>query len=208
MQNGDPLDSVIEKYTAASPGPSREMLAEWVARYPQYKEDLTDFTIDWTLASPITPPPVEESGETSTAMARHMEIVRAILDGQAPSTRGLEPIRSLVAEARERGLSRKEFAAALDLSIALVDKLDRRLVRYRTIPAAIVASLSRVLATGTERVALYLEGPPLLPQGASYRAEQAPAVPEAQDFAEAVSSDRTLTPERKEELLALANESE
>lgn len=196
------LDGIIDEYAASSPGPSREMLAEWVQRYPQYKEELTDFTVNWTVASPIAPPSVEETEETREAATRHMGIVRAILDGQAVPAGEVAPIRGLVAEARTRGLSRKELASALDLSIALVDKLDRRLVSYRTIPAAIVDSISRLLGAGAEQVALYLQGPPLLPQSASYRAEQAPSVPEAQSFAEAVSSDRTISPERKRQLLA------
>jgi hypothetical protein len=177
------------------------MLAVWVSRYPQYRDELTDFTANWTAATPITTPQFEAVDETSRTAARHMGIVRAMLDKYAQSPSEHAPIRGLVAEAQARGLSRKEMASALDLSIALIDKLDRRLVRYRTIHDAVVESIARLLATGTQQIALYLQGPPLLPRAASYRAEQAPAVPEAQDFAEAVSSDRTISPERKNELL-------
>jgi hypothetical protein len=60
-----------------------------------------------------------------------------------------------------------------------------------------------LLATGTKSIERYLQGPSLLPQVASYRSEQAPAVPPAQDFADAVRSDRTISDQRKQELLAM-----
>ena len=201
------VDSIIEQYVASSPGPSREILARWVERYPQYAEALAEFTVNWTAATPLAPPAANDTEHAASAAARHRGLVQAVLDRQALRPEDAAPLRGLVAEAQARGLSRREMAAALDLSIALVDRLDRRLVRYQTIPAAILESISRLLSTGTQQVARYLQGAPLLPTAASYRSEQAPAVPQAQDFAAAVEADRTLSPERKRQLLAMADES-
>jgi hypothetical protein len=201
------VDSIIEQYAASSPGPSREMLARWVERYPQYAQALAEFTVNWTAAAPLTPPALNATEQAESAIARHRGLVQAVLDRQAPALVDAAPLLGLVVAAQARGLTRKEMAAALDLSIALVDRLDRRLVRYQTIPAAIVEAISRLLSTGTQQVARYLQGAPLLPTSASYRSEQAPSVPEAQDFAAAVEADRTLSPERKRQLLAMADES-
>ena len=40
------LDDVIEQYAAE--GPSYDALNEWARRYPEYREELADFTIRWS----------------------------------------------------------------------------------------------------------------------------------------------------------------
>ncbi|MFL5733042.1 MAG: hypothetical protein ACJ78Q_07545 [Chloroflexia bacterium] len=198
------LDSIIEEYLASSPGPNREILARWVRLYPQYERELTELTANWTVIAPGAPPPIGDIAEHRQAAARHMNMAQAILDRSvAQSQAAPAPLKGLVAAGQARGLSRKQLAATLGLSIALVEKLDRRLIDYATIPAAIVESISRTLATGKDAVERYLQGPSLLPQAASYKAGKAPTVPPPQSFAEAVESDRTLPEERKRALLGM-----
>ena len=44
------VQQVLDAYFEASSKPSREILAEWIARYPQYKRELIDFTVGWIQA--------------------------------------------------------------------------------------------------------------------------------------------------------------
>lgn len=41
------LDDVLDAYSEASEIPSREILAEWIARYPQFEHELIEFTVAW-----------------------------------------------------------------------------------------------------------------------------------------------------------------
>jgi hypothetical protein len=54
-REGSPLDNIIEEYAASSPGPSYDLLARWVKLYPQYERELTEFTVNWTVAAPTSP---------------------------------------------------------------------------------------------------------------------------------------------------------
>lgn len=208
--DGDQLDQVIDNYIASAGGPNYETMLAWIKRYPQYEREIIDLTVDWFVTERIAPALGEEDDELTKATAeRHRSIIREIVDRYAampgavpvPVEAGLE---GLLAEAKARGISRKQLADAARLSIPLIDKLDRRLIRYSTIPRTIVESIAQLLGRQAEAVSQYLQGAPLLPAGASYRAEEAPSLPEAQDFSEAVQGDRTLSPARKRELLEMS----
>lgn len=205
--DGNMLDLVLEEYAATSDGPSYLMLVDWVRRYPQYTRELTNFTAAWTLAAPVSPPSIDTREEHATTLTRHVGIVRSMLDSQTEAAQMVdEAITGLVAEAQAKGLSRRRLAAALDLSIPLVDKLDRRLLRYTSIPAEIIDAVAGTLNRGRASVESYLQGAPLLPVGASYRADEAPALPPQEEFADAVRSDDQLVSKRKRELLEMAAE--
>ncbi len=208
-QDGDQLDQVIDNYIASAGGPNYETMLAWIKRYPQYEREIIDLTVDWFVAERTAPALGEEDDElTEATVERHRAIIRDMVDRYA-TLPGTVPvpvevgIEGLLAEAKARGISRKDLAAATRLSIPLIDKLDRRLIRYSTIPRNIVESIANLLGRQAEAVSQYLQGAPLLPASASYRAEEAPSLPEAQDFSEAVQGDRTLSPERKRELLEM-----
>jgi len=112
-------------------------------------------------------------------------------------------LRGLLSEARARGLSNLQFANQTNLSIALVTKLDLRLIRFASIPNQVIEDLANALDCIAERVKAYLQGNPLLPADAYFKADEAPTVPEQQDFFEEVRADTSLSEERRRRLLAM-----
>jgi len=43
------LETILEAYAAAAPGPSKATLAAWIREYPQFAQELTAFTASWQL---------------------------------------------------------------------------------------------------------------------------------------------------------------
>ncbi len=92
--------------------------------------------------------------------------------------------------------------------MALIRKLDRRLLRYASIPQEAIDLLAQTLRQQISVITQYLQGGPTLAQGASYRSEKAPALVEQEDFFEAVRNDRTLSDEQRHFWLSLSDSHE
>jgi hypothetical protein len=43
------LDSILEEFVASLHEPDHAQLTEWVKRYPQYEQQLTDFAANWSV---------------------------------------------------------------------------------------------------------------------------------------------------------------
>ncbi len=113
------------------------------------------------------------------------------------------PISGLFAEGKARGMTNFKLADAAELSIALITKLDRRLIDFLTIPGQVIQDLARALERSVESVSQYLQGPPLIPSRAEFKAEQTPRVTRVEDFYEAVRRDKSLSEARRQRLLAM-----
>jgi hypothetical protein len=109
----------------------------------------------------------------------------------------------ILSKARELGLSTVEFANVTELSVALVTKFDRRLIEFSSIPREVLKRLSEVLNVSAAEPEMYLQQGAAFAVGAEYKADEAPTLPEKQDFFEAVTSDKTLSEQRRAHLLSL-----
>ena len=112
----------------------------------------------------------------------------------------------ILAVGAERGLSLVQLANATELSVALITKLDRRLIIFRSIPEWVLQKLSEVLGRAREAVGDYLRQGAAFAAGAEYHADEAPTLPEQQDFFEAVLADKTISEPRRKFLLGLRSE--
>jgi hypothetical protein len=110
----------------------------------------------------------------------------------------------LMGRAREVGLNISQVAERSQLSVTLVGLLDRRLVRFASIPGEVVQELAAALQTQVASIADYLQQTPAFAPSASFRADEAPSLPGTQDFADAVRQDPMLDPNRRAALLRLA----
>lgn len=202
----DELEDVLNAYMAAASTPNAESLAEWIRRYPQYERELTEFAVAWSRTRWF-PAVQRPSDDDDTSAQRAMRTVQAVLHEKAaslPSSQQQQhPIDSLLAEARSHGLSMDQLADRIELSAALVRKLDRRLIRYVSMPLAVIENLAGVVERQVLAVARYLDGAPVAAQGARYRAERAPALADQEDFFDAVQNDPELSEERRGRWLAL-----
>lgn len=197
QHNGrEKLEDVLNYYTASVSEPSRAVLWEWIQRYPHYERELTEFTVSWTLMENLPMHPEAKEANEETLVRRGMSVVEQLLPED-------QPLAGLLSESKAQGLSLHELADATGLSPALVAKLDRRLIRLTTIPGEKIEALARTIRRVPEEVVSYLQGQPQFLAGAQYHAEEAPKLPEQQDFFEAVQEDRGLSEDRRRHLLAL-----
>jgi len=113
------------------------------------------------------------------------------------------PISGLFAEGKARGMTNFQLADAAELSIALITKLDRRLIDFLTIPGQVIQDLARALQRTVESVSHYLQGPPLIPLRAEFKAEQTPRITEVEGFFDAVRRDKSISETRRQRLLAM-----
>ncbi len=200
------LDDVLNAYAISDPGPGYASLAEWIRRYPHYERELTAFAADWALVTWLPTPASMQHVDEDVLVACGMSIVQHILQQQArPGQEEIPPLKGIVQEAKSLGLSANQLAERTQMSVSLVRKLDRRLIRYSTIPLQAIETFAHVIQHGSSIVADYLQGTPILPQGASYHAEQAPTLAEPEDFFEAVRRDMTMSQELRERWLSLAS---
>jgi hypothetical protein len=115
----------------------------------------------------------------------------------APSLSGL------LERANNLGLDPTTLADRTELSVSLVTKLDRRLIALAHIPIEVLETLASALQSTTDVLRTYLQQTPAFAKGARYRSNEKPAVPEQQDFFEAVKHDRSISEERRQQLLQL-----
>jgi hypothetical protein len=227
------LEVVLEAYADAEPGPSRATLVVWINRYPRFARELTDFTAQWQLlkwagdedeaatsasASEVLDEEQERMVLRGVSAAQSVffakRAARLALDNTASSTdasavsgtapQAVAPIQSLIAAARRVGLEYAALKERVGLSDALIQKLNRRLINPRSVPARVIEDIAAALQQHVEAVRRYLALEPTFALGAQHRASQAPMLPKApEDFFEAVRNDGTLSADRKTEILAL-----
>jgi hypothetical protein len=127
--------------------------------------------------------------------------------GQTPASERARVIPAgdlgLIDEANSKGLNNFQLADLSKLSIVLITKLDRRLIRYASIPRQVIEDIAGALQSTFERVSTYLQGGPLRPADAYYSAEDEPTLPEPRDFFDEVRTDPSISEERRERLLAM-----
>ncbi len=194
------LEDVLNDYVDSTPAPDHAILAEWVKRYPQYAQELIEFTVSWMQMETL-PPASDWSEADAERLIQAGHAIMPTITAQQLEQEETQPLSSLTAAAQ--GLNLQQIAERSALSPALVRKLDRRLIRPTRIPSEAIQALATTIQVPPREVARYLQGTAKLPQGASYRAEQAPTLAEPEDFFDAVRNDRSMSQELKERWLAL-----
>ena len=131
------LEDVLDAFVASDVNPN-EALDEWIRRYPEYEQELTDFAVSWSLMRSLPPAPDAEEVDENTLVLRGMSIVQNLLHSQPieSASESVVPFESLVAEGRVHGLEPRQLAQATKLGDSLLGKLNRRLIRYASIPAS------------------------------------------------------------------------
>jgi len=199
------LDEILDAYVAAAQIPNREVLREWIKKYPHYERELTDFTVAWI-----------QMEETSSANRGKPDIDHLVLkaistvqnlynDNESEKTSSQinnNSIEKLVAEAEVQGISQDQFAAQLKLSVNLLWKFDRHLIQYSSIPVELIENVAGVLQRGLQIVAEYFQRPPILAVNARYKAKRQPHVSKPTNFFDEVRNDTDLSNEDRAYWLA------
>ncbi len=213
------LDQVIEAYllrrgeATAGAGDdagevaraARDVLTEFMRRYPHAADALADFA---ATASIIENSPDTENQTESESLAQEESIVRR---GMEVATRLLAAHRTKIIsdetalltglrkEGEARGLTIQALASATHLTVPLLVKLDRRLIRFASIPRQVIERIGAELGRSFGTIATYLQGDSQFASQASFRADAAPQMPDQQDFFDAIETDLTMSEKQKDE---------
>lgn len=199
------LEDVLNEYVASSAEPNKEILEEWLHHYPQYEQELLDFTISWSLMEQLPPYPTKDEVDEETLVLRGMSIVQNLLHQRkiqdASDNKML--ITSLLEEGSKHGLGIPKLAELSRLSSTLIRKLDLRRILYTSIPDQAIHNIARVIQCSYPTVAHYLQGKPK-PMKALYKAQSRPTSSEQQeDFFDAVKNDFSMDEETRQYWLSL-----
>ena len=203
----DRLEDILDRMVASDIDPSSDDIADWIRQYPEFERELLGFAASWSLMKSLPSTNMPSLVDEETLVLRGMSIVQNLLHKQSdvqPVTP--ETIEGLIETGRSEGISPSRLASEAFLGIALLRKLDRRLIRFSTIPTEVTAALAAVLHREASAIASYLARPPTLAAGMRYRAEHAPELAEQEDFEAAVQMDPTMSSADRERWLALQRE--
>lgn len=184
---------------------ARALLSDFMRRYPHASRALEDFAAVESLieSSPdVESEPAEARRAEEAFVRRGMETVARLLAARRVAQAAREAATSLVGlkkEAEARGLTIQSLAAATRMTVSLLVKLDRRLIRFASIPRQAIERIATELGHSVETVAAYLQGDPQFASQASFRADAAPRMPDQQDFFDAVETDLTMSETQKDE---------
>lgn len=196
------LEDVFDALVAAQETPGPTVLDHWIREYPQFERELVDFMASWTLMNTAASSTAAQEGEAEEAVKdadplelRGMSIVQNLLHEVMRRDEKAARLDSLRAAAKAASMSLKDVARAAHIGDVVMRKLDRRLIRYASIPKQALGAVADALRCPVEAVALYLQRPPTFAAGAHYRADRPPQLAEPQDFIVAIQRDPTMTPE-------------
>jgi hypothetical protein len=198
-------DALLIAFDEAGPGAD---LSDWTRRHPEHAAELSRRGGPALGRRDDAVPPGRRTPAIAARDEAHLLTVAraAITSARAarrlrrqwrPVEKAAEPLASLLAAARARGLEPETVAERLELTAAYFWKLHRRLFAPDSIPRALVRSLAGMLDRTADEVAAYFERPPTLAAGASYRADTAPRPGNREDFAATLRADPELTPAQR-----------
>lgn len=197
------LEEVLEDYAAAtSSGNNLKILRLLTEKYPQFAADLADFAAARAVVK-FAPDEELSADEEKRFRESGLKNLREILGANDSITAPQNALQSLTDTAKEKGLSRKSFAVALGLSVSLVMYLEKRRLAFASIPKNLLRKISEVLETSEDLIASYLNQPPDLSTGASFKTNTRPEDLQPKTFVEAVREDQKLSIEDKRKLLEL-----
>ncbi len=169
-------------------------LASWIALYPAHAADLMAWAsaapiIDAAAGASVDPPDLERTLRSGRRVVAEARAVHAA------------PLAGLIAAAKARGWSAETLARRVGVGTSVMVKLDRRLIRFDTLPGRLFRAVGEALEVADEAVRAYLQRPPTLSPAASYKADRAPRVTSQQSFADAVRACGEMDAEQKQSWL-------
>lgn len=179
-----------EDRQTAAPTPLRD----WIARHPAHAEELARWAVDTPLLDCAAQRPADLAAEAHTlAIGRQVVAeMRARYLTVQPA-----PLKGLLETAKACGLTPKALAERLGVGLSTVAKLQQRHFRFASLPAEIIARAADALQVSVGQVRAYLQQPPTLAAGASYKSDSVPRAAAQEEFAQAIRSSRDMTEEQK-----------
>ena len=197
MSNERLLEDVLSDFGyEARSGDAPRIFGKYAKKYPNYYDELREYAVSLALLNHVDGAELSED-EQERYRLRGVEQLRAHLKKKPAS------VSSLTLLAKENGMDKRAFAAALGISISLLMYLEKRRLEVSSIPRRFVEMVAETLKTTEDSVAAYLAGGPELSHDTSFKSETRPEVSGQKDFLEVVKEDPGLTDRQRETLLNL-----
>jgi len=209
------LEDVLYAFSIAKPIPDAELLEEFIRRYPEYTEYLSDFAMeivkDSMIAGDLASPDAEQarkfqfSPSVTRAMSRFQNAL--YISQQKEKAESVPPPnRTVIIENPFEKLTRQEIrdlSTRIHANTTLVGKLRDRQIAHTTFSPGFQQLLAKEMKAPLSLVAAHLAAPPQVRSGSQfYKSEHKPEVGNTQTFEEAVKSSG-LTEEQQRFLLSL-----
>jgi hypothetical protein len=191
------LRSACMSYLAAVDRGARPRLTDLVAQHPDLERELAEFAAMYQTA---------EHGRLPAGDAVPTPREAGAVQGTLAAYFGTAALDSILGAADRRGLTPAELAGRLGIGLDVLGKLERRLIRAATAPAAFLTRLAAETGVSPAALRAYLDGGPRpATAGAMLYAAAPPATPEAQSFADALRASALTDPAARDRWLALTD---
>jgi hypothetical protein len=203
------LEEVLDAYVAVTTKPSREILAEWVKRFPQYANELADFTVAWIQTEHFpenreVPIDAKARNQIGVEIARRV-YERRIAEDDMQTTNTLSHLDSLLKAGTEAGLSADQLKDEFNLSMVMMRKMENRFLLGETIPADLIQRMAQTLKRNTQEVLSYLNQEPMIPGGLRLKSHQSPKIGQKESFFDALRKDDSLNEDQRTYWLSFEN---
>lgn len=201
------LDDVLNEYVSSTENPSHANLMEWIQRYPQFENELTEFTVNWSVMKTL--PPIGEISKNleDRLINKGMSVVQNLLyqkrQERIKQNENKREFKGITQERKNKEMSLQYLAEHSRLSIALLAKLERRHFIPSTIPYAAPVNIGRTLYIPPQLILEQFQGPPWVDAGANRFSSDKPKLASQTNFFDEVRNDRTIKEEDREYWLAM-----
>lgn len=200
------LEQVLFEFMTENEAPSREALTEWIRRYPQYEQDLVDLTVDWfELSLPLTNGTSIE-GE-AVVVQNGVDFVRDFLHKEQmrlqENPKAHKSFLGFIREGMALNISLDKLAERVGLTPALLAKIDRRIVRYASLPLDLIQALAESVNWDLLSGVQYLQVQPTIPSGQRFKSSEVPQIAEQTDFFDEIRADPDLSEAQRLRWLAI-----
>lgn len=178
---------------SVEPSHDRTTLEQYLSLYPEHANALVDCSIELMIDASRGDDELQVSSEQVVEQA-WQQFQTTI--GSAQNAAVADPFIQLTRSAF------KSVAQRLNISNLLLMRFRDRAVDASTIPRQLVQRLAAELGATVDAVSAYLNNPPTMVSGLSFRSSVKPAVTEQISFEQAVETSQ-LTPAQQEALKAL-----
>ena len=203
------LDQILFEFLTENETPTRDVLTDWIQRYPQYQKELIDLAVDWfELSLPLSSN--TSIKEAAVIVHQGVDFVQdKLLEEEMrrqviPKTR--KQFRGFVKEGRAIGLSLGELANRVGLTPALLAKIDRRMVRFTSLPLVLIQALAEAVNCNVLTSVHFLQLQPVISTNERFKSSQPPKIGEQANFFDEVRADPEMSDDQRKRWLALEPE--
>lgn len=179
------IDDILDTVAIEEKEPSYEALGRWCEQYPEHREAITQYFATWAIEKEKASQPVVDEARVASRMVSHaMNLLhqQSTVASPAKSVNSDSRLHKLV---KSSGRSEEEIISECQLDESIFAKLDRRLIRYASIPGMCLRKLQVAIRCSFEALCIALDAEPVAL--GSYKAKGKPVL-KVETFLDAVGS--------------------